>query len=107
MGSSDVLANYLPIMLAPSTMNWLTGLKEDSIDSSDDLKKVFIENYMATYVQPGTKHDLEKLHQRSGESLRAYIRRFSEMRNSIPNISDGDVISTFIRDLHCHHELRL
>ena len=44
MGSSDVLANYLPVMLAPSTMNWLTGLKEDSIDSSDDLKKVFIEN---------------------------------------------------------------
>ena len=47
-GNTDVMANYLPVMLSQSTNNWLMGLREDSIESWDDLKKVFVENYMAT-----------------------------------------------------------
>ena len=50
-GNSDEMEN-----------NWLMGLRKDSIKSWDDLKKVFIENYMSTCQQPGTKYDLEKLH---------------------------------------------
>ncbi|XP_066341615.1 uncharacterized protein [Miscanthus floridulus] len=100
------MANYLPVMLAPSAMNWLTNLRTDSIGSWDDLKRVFIENYTATCVRPGTKHNLEKFYQRTGEPLRGYIRCFSEMRNSIPNINDGEVISAFIRGLYHHPKLR-
>ena len=48
---------------------------------------------MATCEQPGTKFDLEKLHQYPGESLRDFIRRFSETRNPVPNISDAEAIS--------------
>jgi hypothetical protein len=47
-GSNDVMANYFAIMLAQSANNWLMSLREDSIESWDDLKKVFIDNYMAT-----------------------------------------------------------
>jgi len=47
-GNNDVMANYLPVMLSQSTNNWLMGLREDSIESWDDNKKIFIENYMAT-----------------------------------------------------------
>ena len=61
-GNSDVMANYLPIMVSQSTNNWLMGLGEDSIESWDDLKRVFIKNYMATCQQPSTKYDIEKLH---------------------------------------------
>ena len=61
-GNSDSMANYLSIMLSQTTNNWLMGLREDSIESWDDLKKVFVENYMATCQQPSTKYDLEKLH---------------------------------------------
>jgi hypothetical protein len=50
---------------------------------------------MATCKQPSTKYDLEKLHQTSGESLRNFIRRFSETRNSVPNISDAEAITLF------------
>ena len=56
------MANYVPIMLSQSTNNWLMGLGEDSIEYWDDLKRVFIENYMATCQQPSIKYDLEKLH---------------------------------------------
>ena len=70
------MANYLPVMLSQSANNWLMGLGEDSVESWDDLKRVFIENYMAMCQQPGMKYDLEKLHQTSGEPLRSYIRHF-------------------------------
>ena len=61
-GSKDVMANYLPIMLNQSMNNWLLSLRADSIESRDDLKRVFVMNYMATCKQAGTKYDLEKLH---------------------------------------------
>ena len=35
----------------------------------------------------------ERIYQRTGETLWSYIRRFSEMRNSIPNISEVEIIS--------------
>jgi len=54
---------------------------------------------MATCEQPGTKYDLEKLHQSSEESLRDFIRRFSETRNSIPNIIDDEAIASFTKGL--------
>ena len=86
-------------------MNWFTSLAPDSIGSKEELKKVFTDNYMATCTQPGTKHDLNCIYQKPSELLRSYIRRFSEIRNSIPNITEAEVITAFIRGLH-HHELR-
>ena len=95
----DVMANYLPIMLNQSANNWLLSLRENSIQSWDDLKKVFTDSYMATCEQPGTKYDLEKLHQSSRESPRDFIRHFSETRNSIPNITDVEAIAAFTKGL--------
>ena len=68
-GNTDVMANYLLVMLSQSANNWLMGQREDSVESWDDLKKVFVKNYMATCQQPGMKYDLEKLHQTSREPL--------------------------------------
>ena len=90
------MANYLPIMLTPTAMNWLMSLALDSIGSWEQLKKVFTNNYMATCTQPGTKHDLNRIYQKPSELLYSYIRCFSEMRNSIPNITEAKVITAFI-----------
>ena len=61
---------------------------------------------MATCEQPGTKYDLEKLHQTSGEPLRCFLRCFSRTRNSIPNISDSEAIAVFTKGLLYHEQLR-
>jgi hypothetical protein len=58
---------------------------------------------MATCQQPGNKYDLEKVRDYPNEPLCDYIRRFSEMRISIPNINSNEAISAFIRGL-CHHD---
>ena len=47
-GDTNVMANYLPIMLTPAAMSWFTSLTPDSIGSWEELKKVFTDNYMAT-----------------------------------------------------------
>jgi hypothetical protein len=60
---------------------------------------------MAMCNHPGTKHDLNCIYQRSDEPLRSYIRRFSEVRNSIPNITEAEVIYAFTRGVS-HRELR-
>ena len=54
---------------------------------------------MATCEQPSTKYNLEKLHQSSEESLRKFIRRFSETRNSMPNITNAEAIAAFTKGL--------
>jgi len=99
------MANYLPIMLTPAAMSRFTSLTLDSIRSWGELKKVFTNNYMATCTRPGTKHDLNRINQKPSELLRSYIQCFSEMSNSIPNITEAEVITAFIRGLH-HRELR-
>ena len=59
---------------------------------------------MATCEQPDTKYDLEKLHQSSGESLRDFIRHFSKIRNSFPNITNVEAIAAFTKVLQ-HEQL--
>ena len=61
-GNLDVMANYLLVMLQPTIMNWLTRLQPDIIDSWDDLKNMFIENYKATYERPAIKHNLVRVY---------------------------------------------
>ena len=67
------MANYLPIMLTSTIMNWLTSLAPDSIRSWEQLKKVFNDNYMAPCTRPGTKHDLNRIYQKPSEPLCSYI----------------------------------
>jgi hypothetical protein len=93
------MANYLSVILKPSAMNYLMNLRLNTIGSWDDLKKMFIKNYMPTYTRLGAKHDLERIYQKTGEPLHGYVRRFLKMRNSIPNISEAKVISEFVRGL--------
>ena len=54
---------------------------------------------MATCEQPSTKYDMEKLHWSSEESLCDFIRRFLEIRNSVPNITDAEAITAFTKGL--------
>ena len=98
-GDTSVMENYLPIMLTSTAMNWLTSLAPDSIGSWKQLKKVFTDNYIATCTRQGTKHDLNRIYQKPSELLRSYIRRFFEMRNSIPNITEAEVITAFVQGL--------
>jgi hypothetical protein len=52
-------------------------------------------------VRPGNSWDLRSCRQQPGESLWDYIRRFLKQRTKLPNITDSDVIGTFLAGTTC------
>ena len=89
------MVNYLPVVLSPTVQDWLTGLPENSINSWGDLCAKFIDNFQGTFTKPGVEWDLYRIHQKKGESLREFIRRFIKKKNSIPSVSDAVVMAAF------------
>ena len=45
--------------------------------------------------------DLKSCQQEPSESLRDYIRRFSQRCNSLPNVVDADIINAFLSRTNC------
>ena len=80
------MANYLPVVLAPTVQDWLTGLPGCA---------KLIENFQGTCQKPRVDWDLYQLHQKKGESLREFIRRFMKKKNSIPGVDDAVVMAAF------------
>nr|ABA97642.2 retrotransposon protein, putative, Ty3-gypsy subclass [Oryza sativa Japonica Group] len=73
-----------------------------------DLWQQFVANFQGTYKRHAIEDDLYALTQNSGESLREYVRRFNECRNTIPEITDASVIRAFdsgVRDCYTTQEL--
>jgi hypothetical protein len=75
-GDEDEMANYLPMVINQSTNQWLLSLRGGSIDTWAQLRRAFIDNYVATCQQPSNKYDLEKVSDYPNEPLGNYIRRF-------------------------------
>jgi hypothetical protein len=102
------LANYLPSALKGSTRSWLMHFPPYSISLWADLWQQFIANFQGTYKRHAIEDDLHALTHNSGESLREFVRRFNECRNTIPEITDASVIRAFksgVRDRYTTQEL--
>nr|ABA98419.2 retrotransposon protein, putative, Ty3-gypsy subclass [Oryza sativa Japonica Group] len=69
-----------------------------------ELRDHFIANFQGTFERTGTQFDLYNIIQKSGESLRDYIRRFSEQRNKISDITDDVIIAAFTKGIR-HEDL--
>jgi hypothetical protein len=58
VGSNITKVVYFPMALDPAPLTWLESLSNNSIDSWDRLKKVFIDNFQGAIAHAGTRHDL-------------------------------------------------
>ncbi len=103
-GDSKAMANYLPVALADSARSWLHGLPRGTIGSWAELREHFIANFQGTFERLGTQFDLYNVVQKSGESLRDYIQRFSEQHNKISDITDDVIIAAFTKGIR-HEDL--
>jgi uncharacterized protein YprB with RNaseH-like and TPR domain len=56
-------------------------------------------NFENAYSQLGNETDLHTVQQRLGEPLRSFIQRFSQVRNTIPRISNASVVVAFRQDV--------
>src|SRR3954467_10798895 len=74
---------------------WLSSLSSGSIRSWDDLSYSFIRNFKGTSKRPASIEELRVCTQRTGESIRSYILRWSNTKNSAAHISEERAIDAF------------
>jgi hypothetical protein len=91
------------VALEFAPLTWLESLKPNSIDSWEDLKRAFIDNFSGSIIRVGTRHDLSQVKQEMNETLRSYTRRFFETCATIANITVEDVIRCFQNGLFSKH----
>ena len=104
-GDDKVMANWLSMALKDSALSWLMNLPENTIDTWEDLCKVFVANFKGTYERALTYNDLRAVRQKPDETLRRYIQRFSQVRSKIPNIPDSHAIAAFREGVTNHRML--
>jgi hypothetical protein len=96
--------------LDPVPLTWLESLSNNSIDSCERLKKVLIDNFQGAIAHAGTRHDLAQCKQQHNELLRSYTRHFFDVRATITNISEENIIDCFynsITDPGIYRDFRL
>jgi hypothetical protein len=104
LGGADddnLIIRNLPLFLFDAARAWLEHLPPVQISDWDDLVKAFVGNFQGTYMHPGNSWDLRSCCQQPGESFREYIRRFSKQRTELPNVTDSDVIGSFLAGTTC------
>jgi hypothetical protein len=72
-------------------MNLTTG----SIQSWGELCAQFTANFASTYQQYGVEAHLHAVRHQLGETLWAFISRFTKVRGTIPRISNASIITAF------------
>jgi hypothetical protein len=94
-GNTAVMASYFHVALTGPARTWLMNLTPGSIYSWEELCARFTANFASAYQQHGVEAHLHAVRQEPGETLWAFISRFTKVRGTIPRISDASIITTF------------
>jgi hypothetical protein len=94
-GDTAVMVTYFHVALSGPARTWLMNLAPGSIYSWEELYTRFVANFASAYQQHGVEAHLHAVRQEPGETLRAFISRFTKVRGTIPRISDASIITAF------------
>jgi hypothetical protein len=94
-GHTFMMATYFHVALSGPAQTWLMNLTPGSIYSWEELCAWFTANFASAYQRHGVEAHLHALRQEPGETLRAFISRFTKVRGTIPHISDASIITAF------------
>jgi hypothetical protein len=94
-GDTTIMATYFHVALSGPARTWLMNLSPGSIYSWEELYAWFTANFASAYQQHGVEAHLHAVRQEPGETLQAFISRFTKVRGTIPRISDASIITAF------------
>jgi hypothetical protein len=94
-GDTDVMATYFHVTLTGPARTWLMNLTLGSVYSWEELCARFTANFASAYQQHGVEAHLHVVRQEPGETLRAFIARFTKVCGTIPCVSDASIITAF------------
>jgi uncharacterized Fe-S cluster-containing radical SAM superfamily enzyme len=89
------MASYFHVALTGLARTWLMNLTPGSVYSWEELCARFTANFSSAYQQHGVEAHLHAVRQEPGETLRAFIARFTKVRGTIPHVSDASIITAF------------
>jgi hypothetical protein len=89
------LATYFHVALSGPAQTWLMNQALGSIYSWEELCARFVANFASAYQRHEVEAHLHTMRQGSRETLRAFISRFTKVRETIPSISDASIITAF------------
>jgi hypothetical protein len=94
-GDTAVMATYFHVALSGPARTWLMNLTPGSIYSWEELCVRFAANFASAYQRHGVEANLHAVRQEPGETLWAFISRFTKVRGTILRISDASIITAF------------
>jgi hypothetical protein len=98
-GGTAIMATYFHVALSGPARTWLMNQAPGSIYSWEELCAQFEANFASAYQQHGVEAH-HAVRQGPGETLRAFISRFTKVRGTIPCISDTSIITAFRQGVH-------
>jgi hypothetical protein len=79
-GNTAVMASYFHVALTGLARTWLMNLTPGSVYSWEELCARFTSNFASAYQQHGVEAHLHAVRQEPGETLWAFISRFTKVR---------------------------
>jgi hypothetical protein len=95
-GTREIAMQSLQLHLTGAARSWLSKLGNEIIESWEELTKQFTSNFKSTYKRPASIEEVKACVQQRGETLRAYIQRWTIIKNSAVEVSDERAIDAFI-----------
>ena len=89
------MIQYLPIYLTDFARSWLNNLRKGTIKQWADLEKALCNHFEGAYTKPTTSYDLLGCKRKTSESLRDYIKRFTQRKNKLEDVFDARIIIAF------------
>ncbi|GJS22784.1 reverse transcriptase domain-containing protein [Tanacetum coccineum] len=91
-------------MLTANSRVWFDDLPKESIDSYDDLRKAFLENYLQQKKCINDPVEIHNIKHRDGESTEEFMRRYKLECRDVKGASECMKISGFMHGI-TNHEL--
>jgi hypothetical protein len=104
--SDEVIIRNLPLHLGDAARTWLEQLPASQIHNWEDLVRTFVGNFQSTHVRPGNSWDLRSCTQKPGESLRDFIRRFSNRCTELPSVAQSEIVHAVLEGTTCRDLVR-
>ena len=95
-GNKATAMQSIQLHLSGAARSWLRKLPNESIDSWDSFRNIFVQNFKSTCKRPASIEELRGCRQKHGESMREYIQRWSIIKNSAEHVSDERAIDAFV-----------
>ena len=97
--SDQVMCMAFSATLKGSTRSWFRKLSPKTIDSFSNLSRLFVTNFMSCRVRQKNDSHLFMVHQKDGESLTDYVRRFNQAFLEVEDPSDKVIIMEMMEGL--------